>query len=96
MSVGALLAQNISFSKSIERWDEKKKRKRGEGKDREKMIWVILMADFISGNPVQQGLADEDIPTSYFNSIITTLMQVNIFEKIFWRKIIAIFKMKSI
>ena len=54
------------------------------------------MADFISGNPVQQGLADEDIPTSYFNSIITTLMQVNIFEKIFWRKIVAIFKVKAI
>ena len=44
------------------------------------MIWFILMADFISGNPVQQGLANEDVPTSYFNSIITTLMQVNNFE----------------
>ena len=78
MSVGAL-AQNISFSKSIERWDEnKKKRKREEGKEREKMFWFILMADFISGNPVQQNLMDEEIPTSYFNSIITTLMQVNI------------------
>ena len=42
------------------------------------MIWFILMADFISGNPVQQNLMDEEIPTSYFNSIITTLMQVNI------------------
>ena len=77
MSVGAL-AQNISFSKSIERWDENKKRKREEGKEREKMFWFILMADFISGNPVQQNLMDEEIPTSYFNSIITTLMQVNI------------------
>ena len=44
------------------------------------MIWFILMADFISGNPVLQGLANEDVPTSYFNSIITTLMQVNNFE----------------
>ena len=90
MSVGALLAQNISFSKSIERWDEKKKENEEKAKIEKKMIWVILMADFISGNPVQQGLADEDIPTSYFNSIITTLMQVNIFEKIFWIEIVAI------
>ena len=78
MSVGALV-QNISFSKSIERWDEnKKKRKRGEGKEREKMFWFIFMADFISGNPVQQNLMEEEMPSSYFNSIITTLMQVNI------------------
>jgi len=55
-----------------------KKRKRGEGKEREKMFWFIFMADFISGNPVQQNLMEEEMPSSYFNSIITTLMQVNI------------------
>ena len=79
MSVGALVAQNIflQIDRALRR---EKKENEEKAKDREKMIWFILMADFISGNPVLQGLANEDVPTSYFNSIITTLMQVNNFE----------------
>merc|ERR1712168_953946 len=74
---------------------ENKKRKRGEGKEREKMFWFILMADFISGNPVQQNLMEEEIPSSYFNSIITTLMQAVVESSMSLVLLYAMFQAKS-
>merc|ERR1712131_564676 len=75
--------------------ETRKKENEEKAKDREKMIWLILMADFISGNPVQQGLANEDVPTSYFNSIIATLMQAVVVSSMSLVLLYAMFQAKS-
>merc|ERR1711970_1493463 len=63
------------------------------GREREKMIWIILIADFISGNPVQQHA--EPAETSYFNSIITTLMQAVVVSSMSLVLLYAMFQAKS-
>jgi hypothetical protein len=59
------------------------------------MFWFIFMADFISGNPVQQNLMEEEMPSSYFNSIITTLMQAVVVSSMSLVLLYAMFQAKS-
>merc|ERR1711962_1826417 len=74
---------------------ERKKKTRRRQRKRKKMIWIILIADFISGNPVQQAVNTEEVPSSYFNSIITTLMQAVVVSSMSLVLLYAMFQAKS-
>merc|ERR1712099_34862 len=74
---------------------KKKDEKKAKKEKKKEMIWIILIADFISGNPVQQAVNTEEVPSSYFNSIITTLMQAVVVSSMSLVLLYAMFQAKS-